>query len=223
MKRLHRRTNVHLAAYAVLYLVHSLLSLPLLHAQSPEEMLGRLKATYRDDVAIRADFSQQLTSPDGERLPGVEGTIVLLGDRYRVDTDGQTLVTNGETTWIYNRYENQVLVHYYVDDPSTFSLSDFLFAFDTHYEILETNLKYLDGVRHQVLTLRPLAEESFFREVTLWMRDTDSVITRLRVLDMNEAELDFGLEHLEFDPPLAGDPFTFEPPDGVEVIDLRAE
>ncbi len=200
-----------------------MLYVPALHAQSPEEMLGRLKATYRDDVAIQADFNQHLTSPDGERLPGVEGTIVLLGDQYRVETDGQTFVTNGETTWILNRYENQVLVNDYIDDPSTFSLSNFLFAFDEHYEILETNLKYLDGVRHQVLTLRPRAEESFFREVTLWMRDTDSVITRLRVLDVNEAELDFGLEHLEFDPRLAGDPFTFEPPEGVEIIDHRAE
>jgi outer membrane lipoprotein carrier protein len=124
MYRFMRLRRSHLAVLLVLFTGHLTSGALMLHAQSPEEMLGRLKATYRSDVAIQADFSQHLTSPDGERLPGVEGTIVLLGDRYRVDTDGQTLVTNGETTWIHNRYENQVLVHDYVDDPSTFSLFD---------------------------------------------------------------------------------------------------
>jgi outer membrane lipoprotein carrier protein len=186
-------------------------------------MLGRLKATYREDRAIRADFSQQLTAPDGEALPGVDGTVILLGDHYRVETDAQTFVADGETTWIYNQRENQVLVNDFIEDPTTFSLSRFLFEFDRHYEILASSPKYLDGVRHQEMTLRPLAEDTFFREVTLWVRDKDSVITRLVVLDVNEARLDFRLEHLAFDPPLDGDTFAFVAPDGAEVIDLRGE
>ncbi|MEZ4701405.1 MAG: outer membrane lipoprotein carrier protein LolA [Rhodothermales bacterium] len=219
MKRLPASSGAALIACFVLFSVHLAAS-----AQpAVTDILDRLQARYDEATTLQADFSQHLTTPDGEHLPGVSGSLLLRGNQYRVDTDAQTFVTDGQTTWIYNRYENQILVNDYVEDPSTFSLSDFLYAFDENYEVLETSEGYLDGIKHEILALRPRSDESFFREVTLWVRDTDSAITRLRVIDVNEAELEFSLEHLVFNPPLNGNPFDFAPPADAELIDLRSE
>lgn len=187
-----------------------------------DELIGQLRAKYDQVELMRANFTQKITSPFGEALPENRGTLVLEGDRYRVETELQTFVTNGETTWIYDASEKQVLINDFVDDASTFSISRFLDNFHTEYEVLGTTLNYYQGTRHHELQLKSLVNEAFFKEVTLWVRDNDRVITRLSVVDANDAILDFDLDAIEINPYLEGDPFTFTPPDDAEIIDLRS-
>ena len=97
----------------------------------------------------------------------------------------------------------------------------FLANFQNDYEILNTSLNYLNGTRHHEMQLKSLINESFFKEVTLWMRDSDHVITRLKVVDANDALLEFNLNDIQINPNLEGDPFTFTPPATAEIIDLR--
>ena len=116
-----------------------------LAAQSTAELIGRLRAKYAQVELMKADFTQKITSPFGDALPENRGTIVLEGDRYRVETSAQTFVTNGETTWIYNAPEQQLLINDFVDDETTFSISNFLGNFHSEYEILDSSLNYLNG------------------------------------------------------------------------------
>ncbi len=190
-------------------------------AQSDEELIGRLRAKYDQVELMKADFTQSITSPFGDVLPENTGSLLLEGDRYRVETDLQTFVTDGETTWIFNASDNQVLINDFVDDETTFSISKFLANFQNDYEILNTSLNYLNGTRHHEMQLKSLINESFFKEVTLWMRDSDHVITRLKVVDANDALLEFNLNDIQINPNLEGDPFTFTPPATAEIIDLR--
>ncbi len=192
-----------------------------LMAQSEDELIGRLRAKYDQVALLKADFTQTITSPFGDVLPENSGSLVLEGDRYRVETDIQTFVTDGETTWIYDATERQVLINDFVDDETTFSISSFLDNFHTDYEVLSASLNYLNGTRHHELQLRAGSDETFFKEVTLWMRDKDHVITRLRVLDLNDAILEFNLDDIEINPAIEGNPFNFVPPADAEVIDLR--
>lgn len=191
-------------------------------AQSQTELLDQLRERYDSVELMRAAFTQQTTSPFGDELPINRGTILLKGDNYRVETDVQTFVTNGATTWVYDNDQNQVLINDFVDDEATFSISDFLNNFDQEYEILESSTTYLNGVRHENVKLNSLVENAFFKEVGLTIRSTDYIITRLTVIDVNEASLDFSLDDIEINPDISGDPFTFIPPDDAEIIDLRS-
>ncbi len=193
-----------------------------LNAQSEAELISRLRAKYDQVELMKADFTQKITSPFGDLLPENRGSLVLEGNRYRVETASQTFVTDGETTWIYNALEKQVLINDFIDDETTFSISNFLDNFHSDYKVLNTSLIDLNGTRHHELQLKSEVNESFFKEVTLWMRDSDHVITRLKVLDVNDAVLDFNLNHIEINPYIEGNPFSFTPPDNAEIIDLRS-
>ena len=191
-------------------------------AQSTDELVERLRVRYDQVELLRAEFTQQTTSPFGEELPINRGTLVLEGDRYRVETEVQTFVTNGEVTWIYDSYQNQVLINHFVKDESTFIISDFLDNFHVDYKIVDTSTLYSEGARYHSLRLESLAPSAFFKEVTLSMRDSDDIITRITVLDVNDATLDFSLDDIEINPNIEGDPFVFLPPDDAEIIDLRS-
>ena len=191
-------------------------------AQSNEDLINRIRARYDTVELLRADFTQQTTSPFGEKMPVNQGTLILEGDNYRVETEVQTFVTDGETTWVYDTYQNQVIVNNFVKDEASFTISDFLDNFHTDYEILETSTSYINGTKHHRIRLNAISPSSFFKEVTINMRDSDNIITRLNVLDVNDASLDFNLDGIELNPAIEGDPFSFIPPDGAEIIDLRS-
>lgn len=191
-------------------------------AQSKTELIDQLRARYDQVELMRADFTQRITSPFGEDLPENEGTLIIEGDSYRVEAGTQTFVTNGETSWVYDAYEKQLLINDYVDDDATFSLSKFLDNFHEEFTVLNTRTVNQTSGRLHEMQLEAQSSSAFFKEVTLWMRTTDQIITRLKVIDANDAILDFYLEDIEINPFIEQDPFTFTPPEDTRIIDLRS-
>jgi outer membrane lipoprotein-sorting protein len=145
-----------------------------------------------------------------------------MGDNYRVETSSQTIITDGLITWVYNSIENQLIINDYEEDETTFSISDFFFSFDEKYSVREVRAETIGGARHHVLALTPLDEGSFFTDVTLWVRASDSIITKLQVLDANETTMNFDLNSIVINPEVAADAFSFTPADDTDVVDLRS-
>lgn len=191
-------------------------------AQDGPELLERLRAKYESIDALRAEFTQTMTSEYSDAEESFEGTVILDGNRYRVEAGRNTFVTNGEVTWIYDTAKNQVLINDYVEDETAFSLNDFFFKSNQDYEVASAEEATHDGEAHHVLHLAPKREDAFFSEVTIWMRDEDALATRLEVLDVNGTRMAFRLDNIELNPPVSDDMFTFTPPEGAEVVDLRS-
>ncbi len=200
-----------------------LLGQPAARAQSGQDVLERIKNTYERIDALRAEFRQITTTPFDETGTSISGVIYLSNDKFRVETEGQTIVSNGRVTWIYNAATNQVLINDNMEDETTFSLSRFLFDFDDTYEIASTGRALLGGKEHHILRLHPKNPESYFREIMVVMRDSDNLVPRIEVLDANDTRMVFELKSIEIDPPLAPDTFLFVPPEGSEIVDLRSE
>lgn len=206
-----------LVALGVLWIGHS----PA-HAQDAEAVFDRLQQKYEALSSLRAEFTQTMSSTFSDQEDSSSGTLTLSGDKYRVETGSQTLVTDGTTTYVYLPTEKQVLINNASNDETSFSPSEFLLNYDERFNVSGVTEAQVDGQAHYKLTLSPKRDDSFFQEATLWMRDRDAVITRLEVLDVNETRMTFQLENIQLDPSLPADTFTFTPPEGVEVIDLRS-
>jgi len=96
-------------------------------AQSAEEILDRMKTRFDTIDTFRAEFSQVITSEFSDEREMSSGVLTMKKDQYRVETPGQTIVTDGITTWVYLPYEDQVLINDYEEDEMTFSINDFFF------------------------------------------------------------------------------------------------
>lgn len=191
-------------------------------AQSAGQVLQRLKKKYDTVNALRAEFTQTLSSNYGGGASAFSGVVVLKGNQYRVETSTQTLVSDGKVTWIYSPAEKQVLVNTAVEDETTFSLNDFFLTYDEKYQAVSSQATRLNGQKHARLKLQPKSKDSFFREVTIYVRDSDTVVTRLEVLDVNDTKMVFNLKNIQLNPSVQPSTFTFTPPQGVEIIDLRS-
>jgi outer membrane lipoprotein carrier protein len=197
--------------------------MPLKQAQDPAvaRLLERIQNRFSQVRAVQADFSQTAASPYHHGAQTVNGHLVLRGTQYRVETPDQTIVTDGRTTWVHMKHDRQVLINNYVEDETTFSINDFFFNFADNYNVRRVEPVTLEGQRHFRMHLTPRQQDSFFQEATIWLRDRDTMITRVQVLDANETTMTFNLRNVVLNPTLDGSTFSFTPPRGSEIVDLR--
>jgi outer membrane lipoprotein-sorting protein len=186
------------------------------YAQRGGDILDRLRERYESTDALRARFTQTIGDAS------MEGTLTLRGDAYRIEMSDQTLVTDGTTSWVYSKPDQQVLVNDVIPDETAFSPADFFTHYPDRFDVSVAGSETLDGARHDRLTLTPKSQDSFLREVTLFVRSTDALPTRVQIVDGNGTRVAFDLRDVEVNPRIGSDVFRFVPPAGTEVVDLRS-
>ena len=191
-------------------------------AQQADAVFDRLLAKYNTIDALRAEFTQTMSSAYLDQEESFSGLLILQGEKFRIETGTEVLVVNGQTTYVYRPNEQQVLINDVVEDEASFLPTDFLLHHDERFDVLDVDVVTYNGERHYRLNLKPKSADSFFRQATLWMRDRDDIITKMTVLDVNETRMVFTLDNIELNPSLDADTFNFTPPDGVEIIYLRS-
>ncbi|MDX1428763.1 MAG: outer-membrane lipoprotein carrier protein LolA, partial [Rhodothermales bacterium] len=72
------------------------------------------------------------------------------------------------------------------------------------------------------IVLRSIRPDEFFPQVTLTIRKSDYLISRLEVIDSNETRITINLRNVQLNPPVSTQDFTFEPPESSDVVDLRS-
>lgn len=202
---------------------------PVARAQSTAEaapdttsLLHEIQARYEALDGLQAQFMQEMNSDVGGRSPRMQGRLWLQGDKYRIETRNQTLVTDGTTTWIYAPADNQVVINNARQDASTLSPQTLLTDYAARYAIASQQPVRINGTDHQKLTLQPTASSVTFTDVTLWMRRADRIVTRVRVTDRDGSTLTITLDDIRLNPPLPPRLFAFDPPPSAEVVDLRS-
>lgn len=190
-------------------------------AQDSGPTLQALQSRYDALAGLRATFTQVTASEFADDSTRIDGTVLLAGNRYRVETPAQTVVTDGATTWIYSPADSQVVVNTADAEASTLTPQAFLTTAAEKYDRTSARSATRAGTAHEVLSLAAANSSARFEEATLWVRRPDRVVTRLRAIDRNGSILDLRLRDIRIDPPISGDPFSFSPPEDVEVVDLR--
>lgn len=214
---MNRRSITGLAALLAAVLLFPVLFSGQAAAQaSSDEVLQRLRTAHASLDALRAEFVQTTTGG-----ATIEGTIILSGDRYRIEMPGQVLVTDGTTAWAYSSDDNQVLVNDHTEDAQAFTPSTFFTEYPDRFHVEVSGTENVQGVRHDVLHLTPRQADPYLRDVTLFVRSTDGLPTRVRLVDTNGTSMAFELRNIERNPRVASDTFSFRAPAGVEVVDLR--
>jgi outer membrane lipoprotein carrier protein len=210
-----------MSRFAILIVVLGLALPPPAMGQSEALTLTDVQAAYEALDGLRASFTQVISSEFAGDTTRIEGTVLLSGNKYRVETPSQTVVTNGTTTWIYTPADSQVVVNDTEKNASTVTPETFLTASTDRYTVTSRTTTTRSGTRHVQLQLSATDSDARFKNATLWVRASDRVVTRMRATDRNGSTLDLRLQDLVVNPPLKKEPFTFSPPEGIEVIDLR--
>lgn len=176
---------------------------------------------HRYEQGMHAAFVYTMSSDVWDQDLVYSGHILLLGDQYRIESDEELIIGRGPDVWIYRAADGQILVSRALEDELTFA-PDRLFAnYEQYYgaDALWTDMS--GSVPHFVLELTPLRDESPLRTISLWVRQSDGIITLIEAADHSNTRMTIQLSDVELGPKVAADAFIMATPEGVEVIDLR--
>lgn len=196
---------------------HSIVS-----AQTADEIADRLREKYESIDGLEATFTQTMTSEFLDEPESASGRVILSGERLRIETERQMFVTDGVATWLYDAEADEVLVNDFVEEEM-FPVRELLFDYERSYEVVSVEAGAVHGSPAHIVHLRARDAATPFREVAISARDSDGIVTRVDILDVNDTRMIFDLEDVVLNPELGADTFTFDPPATAEVIDLRSQ
>lgn len=182
---------------------------------TPEAVARDLQKRYGAIETLQAQFVQTV---GGQKL---RGTLSVKGDAFRLDLGPQVLATDGRTLWSYSRDDEQVVVRDYDPAQVGFSIGQLFTDYRSVFRVTGASRATIGGVRHHVLTLRPRESGSTVRDVTLYVRASDAVPTRIRAHATSGGTLAFDLTDVRRNVRLPASTFRFQAPAGTEVVDLR--
>ena len=169
-----------------------------------------------------AEFTQVVSL----KYAGIEQTytgsvMMKRGNRYRIESQQQTIVTDGKTVWAYSPVNKQAVIDYYKETPTTFSPEQFLLGLPKNFRAMIVDEDPGTDAAY-VLKLTPKEGTSkFVKSLKVWIRDTDWSVRKLEYTDMNETRTSYTLTGVRFNQGIADERFVFVVPEHTEVVDLR--
>lgn len=205
-----------LKKYSVLFFI--LFCTPL-YSQDSQEIIKKVQSAYENISDAKAVFTQTLKSSGG-KANSSSGTIYIKKENmYRIEASGQIIITDGQTSWSYSSKKKQVIVDNYKDDGNTFSPNKFLFNYpENFYSDLEGE-ENVGGVDCYLIKLSPRSGGSV-KSAKIWIDKNDYLIRKVNIVTA-ESSNTYSLKDISLDSGLSSSKFSFSPPQGVEVIDLR--
>jgi outer membrane lipoprotein carrier protein len=178
-----------------------------------DKLLRNLQNKFNEVKDLSAEFKQ---STSGRAV--VSGKFLFKKeDKLRIEFKNSILVSDGSTNWNYNQKENKVIISKNDDsNASPFSLQKVIFDYPKECMV---SSEMDDGT--EVLILTPNKESSIgYSLIKIWLNN-ENLIIRIILKDKADNQIQIDFSKYKVNQKIADSKFSFTPPEGSKVIDLR--
>ncbi len=184
-----------------------------------QEIIQNVQSAYKDISDAKASFTQTIKF-NKSKAQTSSGTLYIKKEsKYRIETSNQTIVTDGSTSWSYTPSKKQVVIDYYKETGNTFSPNKYLFQYPENFYSDLTGTEKISGKDVYVLSLKP-RESGYVKSAKLWVGKDDWIIKKIYILT-DESSSTYSVKNIQTNTGVSNSKFTFTPPEGTEVIDMR--
>ncbi|MBI4535252.1 MAG: outer membrane lipoprotein carrier protein LolA [Ignavibacteriae bacterium] len=190
--------------------------------QTAQEVLEMVKKKYDSINDAQLKFSQKARFELARIEEHANGTLfVKKGNKYRVELEEQTIVTNGATVWSYSLPNNQVLIDNFKLQDNPFSPEKILTGAPKDFYATTLGRERVGKSEAIVLKLVPKDDQSVVKSMKLWVDDGDWLIKKVEISDVNGKQTEYLVNDIKVNIGLTDSRFTYQIPEGVEIVDLR--
>lgn len=184
-----------------------------------QDVIQNVQNAYKDITDAKASFSQTIKF-NKSKSQSSSGTLYIKKEsKYRIETGSQTIVTDGSTSWSYTPSKKQVVIDYYKETGNTFSPNKYLFQYPENFYSDLTGTEKMNGKDVYVLSLKP-RESGYVKSAKLWVGKDDWIIKKIYIVT-DESTSTYSIKNIQTNIGVSNSKFTFTPPEGTEVIDMR--
>lgn len=189
-------------------------------AQTANEILDKMKDALKKEKSISIAYEQSYkwkSSDSGSKSAGKLDMQDLT--KFRLYTEEQTIVSDGESIWSYTPFTKQVIINKIDKSGGTILPGDFLSDYPKDYKTKLLDEDKFEG--EYLLELKPKDSSSFVTAIRIWLDGEDYLIRSIEYIDINQNVTLWEITEINLSPDFDGSHFKFKSPSGVETVDLR--
>lgn len=201
----------------------SILIASLSHAQKKaEKIIEDITTKTQSYKSVRFDFTFTYQDPGSGDDVSEKGVLLISGDKYILDIEGQKVICDGETMWTYIEDAWEVQINAIEEDDESITPSKLLTTYNEDYKAkLDKEFKK-DGVNYQRIELKPEEGKKWVKLDILVNADKQE-IAGITIHDKNGGKITYTIDKTTSDIDVSDADFVFNPDDypDVEVVDMR--
>ncbi len=191
------------------------------YSQKASEILDQVSAKTKSYTSIKADFSYRMENAKAKINEQKQGTLLLSGDKYKMQASGQTVICDGKTIWTFMPESNEVQVNSLDNKDEALTPSKLLSNYNTNFKSKILNEKNSDPGTIKI-ELVPNTIKNYNRAV-LSVDKAKLQVKSFMICDKSGNIFTYTITRFQTDIPVSASDFSFDPKKfpGVEVIDMR--
>ena len=188
--------------------------------QVAKEVLDKLSTTTKSYKNMTVNFDFILENKSQNISETQSGLLVLEGDNFRLEMEGQTIINDGEIQWIYLADMNEVQIMEHDPEDEMMSPNKLFTIYEEDYKYNYVSASSEKGKRLQLIELFP-EESGAFMKINLAVDAAKNQIHSITMHDKNGGTYTYLVKNFKSNTEVK--PFTFNSSEfpNVEVIDLR--
>jgi outer membrane lipoprotein-sorting protein len=188
-------------------------------AEAIIEKITKKTQSY-ESVGIKFTFTYE--DPSSGEDVSEPGTLILSGDKYILDIEGQKVMCDGETIWTYIEDAFEVQINAIEEDDESITPSKLLTTYNEEYKARLDKEYKRDGVNYQRIELKPQEGKKWVKLDVVINADKEQ-ISEITIHDKNGGKINYKIDEFTPNVEVSDSEFTFnadEHPE-VEVVDMR--
>ncbi|MBI5471089.1 MAG: outer membrane lipoprotein carrier protein LolA [Ignavibacteriae bacterium] len=191
-------------------------------AQPAQDILEKMKQKYDTIKDAELKFTQRTKFEMSGNEQSVSGTLLIKkGNKYRVELENSTVVTDGVTVWSYSVPNKQVVIDKFKLEEKALTPLRIITAAPKDYYATVLKAEKIGKTETQLLKLVPKDSESMIRTMKIWIDESTWLMKKVEIVDVNGNETVYTVLSVNVNPGLADSRFAYQIPKGVEAVDLR--
>lgn len=181
-------------------------------SQNAETVLKSLQNKFDSITDLTANVSQNVSGKTN-----LSGKLFFKKENnLRIEFPNQTIVADGKTTWNYNKKDKKVIISNYDETSSGLLSINYL----VNQYPSECNLSLSSEGDDLILILKPKSKRNNVGEVKLYITK-DNLIDKAVISNQATGIMEVSFSNYKLDQKISDSKFSFTPPEGTTVVDLR--
>jgi outer membrane lipoprotein carrier protein len=189
-----------------------------------KKILDAVSAKFKTFKSPQATFTYKVENAQGKALSTKKGTVKMKGNKYRVTMDGLDIMSDGKTTWNYDKSAKEVTVNN-VDANASAMTPQKLFTnfYDKDFYYKLNGERKEGGKTVQEIELTPTDKTRPYHKVYVLVDKNAKTIYSAKFLEKSGGRYSYTITGLQSSAGVSDADFVFNKAKypGVEVIDLR--
>ena len=197
-------------------------SVCLSQTKKAETIIEEVTKKTQSYESVEVGFTFTYEDPGSGDEVSEEGTLILKGDKYILQIEGQKVICDGKTMWTYIEDAWEVQINAIEEDDESITPSKLLTTYDEDYKAKLDKEYKQDGVNYQRIELKPEEGKKWVKLDVVINADKQE-ISEITIYDKNGGKINYHIDKFEPNVDVSDDDFTFNPDDypDVEIVDMR--